>query len=70
MSNLTASILPVTDATTMDECIQAARSAGMYLITNGFKVVVSPIVPPGFWRVAVKVKNAESATLEHQPCAA
>jgi len=67
---ITAHILPITDDTTLDEFIQAARSAGMHLITNGFKVVVSPVVPPGFWRIAVKVKTPTAAVLEHQPCAA
>jgi hypothetical protein len=67
---ITAQILPITDETTLDECAQAARHAGMHLITNGFKVVVSPIVPPGFWKVAVKVKTPAHAALEPQPCAA
>lgn len=66
----TARILPITDTTTLDECIQAAKSAGMYLITNGFKVVVSPVIPPGFWRIAVKVKTPHHAFLEAEPCAA
>lgn len=67
---IAAQILPITDATTLDECIEAARAANMHLISNGFKVVVSPIVPPGFWKVAVKVKTSTYATLEPTPCAA
>lgn len=67
---ITAQILPVSDDTILDECAQAACKAGMYLITNGFKVVVSPIVPPGFWKIAVKVKDPNHAALEPQPCAA
>lgn len=67
---IAARILPVTPETTLDECARAARSAGLHLITDGFKVVVSPIVPPGFWKVAVKVKTSTTAHLERPPCAA
>lgn len=67
---ISAHILPITDDTTLDECAQVARQTGMHLISNGFKVVVSPIVPPGFWKIAVKVKTPSLAHLEHQPCAA
>lgn len=67
---ITARILPITDDTTLDECARAAQAAGMHLITNGFKVVVSPVIPPGFVKIAVKVKCARRATLEPQACAA
>lgn len=67
---ITAHIIRVTDETTVDELAQVAKAAGMHLISNGFKVVVSPIVPPGFFKIAVKVKNATHATMEAMPCAA
>lgn len=67
---ITARILPISDATTLDECARAARAAGMHLISNGFKVVVSPIVPPGFFKIAVKVRSDKRATLDPVPCAA
>lgn len=54
----------------LDECAQAARARGMHLISDGFRVVVSPIVPPGFFKIAVKVKTPSRAVLESQPCAA
>lgn len=66
---ITARILPVTDTTTVDELIQAARASGMHLISNGFKVVLSPIVPPGFFKVAVKIKTDRRAILEPASCA-
>lgn len=67
---ITATILPVTDDVLVDELIQVAQSAGMHLISDGFKVVVSPIVPPGFFKIAIRVKNDHLATLEAMPCAA
>lgn len=67
---ITAQILPITDSTTLEECAQAAKARGMHLITNGFKVVVSPIIPPGFWKVAVKVKTSQRAELEEVICSA
>lgn len=55
-----------------DDIARAAQAAGMYLISNGHKVVVSPIVPPGFVKIAVKIKvrSPQRATLEAMPCAA
>lgn len=70
---LTAQIIPITDATLVDEVAHIARAAkarGMYLISDGFRVVVSPICPPGFFKVAVKVKNPHTAHLEETSCAA
>ena len=65
-----AQIIPVTDDTTVDELALVARAHRMFLISDGFKVVVSPIVPPGFFKIAVKVKTARRAALEAMPCAA
>lgn len=70
MITLTARILPITDDTTLDDCAKAAKAAGMHLISNGRKVVVSPVIPPGYWKIAVKVKSPDHATLEPQACAA
>lgn len=67
---ITATILAFNDETTVDELAQVAKTAGMHLISNGFKVVVSPIVPPGFFKIAVKVKHRHLAVLEAMPCAA
>ena len=33
--------------------------AGMHLIHNGREIVVSPIVPPGWREVIVKIKNPQ-----------
>lgn len=67
---LTAQILPITDTTTVDELAQVAKAHRMHLISDGIRVLVSPIVPAGFVKIAVKVKNATQATLEATPCAA
>ena len=67
---ITAHLLPITDNTTVDELAQVAKAAGMHLISDGIRVLVSPIVPAGFIKVAVKVKTARRAHLEATPCAA
>lgn len=35
---------------------EAAKAAGLHLIHNGHEIIVSPIVPPGWREVIVKVK--------------
>jgi hypothetical protein len=70
---IAARIIPTTDDTLLSDVAAIARSAnerGMFLISNGFKVVVSPVCPPGFFKLAVKVKDARRAELEVESCAA
>lgn len=70
---ITAQIIPITDDTLLSEVAAIARRAnqrGMFLISNGFKVVVSPVCPPGFFKIAVKVKTPDRASLELESCAA
>ena len=43
---------------TLLEAHQAARQAGMHLITDGFDVKVSPIIPPGWRAIPLRVKVA------------
>lgn len=60
------------DITVLDAAHQAAR-AGLKLICNGRESRISPIVPPGWFRLAVKIKPAPSApttTPGSLPCAA
>lgn len=69
----TAQIIPFGDETLLEDVAtiaQAAKARGMYLISDGNKVVVSPIVPPGFYKIAIKIKDAARAALEPMPCAA
>ena len=40
-----------------------AAAAGMHLICNGKRIVISPIVPPGWFKVAVKIKPQQE-----RPC--
>lgn len=63
-----ATIYP--EDTLVDDIARAAQAAGMHIITDGHKVVVSPIVPPGFFKLAVKIKTPSVARLEAMPCAA
>lgn len=70
---IAARIIPTTDDTLLYEVAAIARNAserGMFLISNGSKVVVSPVCPPGFFKLAVKVKTPSHAHLEVEPCAA
>ena len=41
---------------TLLEARPVAQDAGMYLVTNGDDVRVSPIVLPGWWIVPIKVR--------------
>lgn len=58
------------DDALLDEVAQAAKARGMHIISNGQRTVVSPIVPAGWTKIAVKVKSVSSAQLEAIPCAA
>lgn len=40
------------------EVLRTAQEAGMYLITNGIDVVISPIVPPGWRKIPYRIKEA------------
>lgn len=53
---MSAVILPHR-APTLLETVRAARAAGMHLIHNGRDIKVSPIVPPGWREVIVKIKD-------------
>ncbi len=65
---MTAQVFELPDPNaTLLEIMQAAQARGMHLIHNGREIVVSPIVPPGWFRVvAVKVerKAAEHARIQ------
>lgn len=43
------------------EVAQRAQAAGMHLIHNGRRLVVSPTIPPGWWRVAIGIKPPREA---------
>ena len=52
----------VPDEATVLEIASQAREAGMHIISNGQRTVLSPFVPPGWTKLsAVKDKNAGSA---------
>lgn len=53
----------------LDEVVHAAVAAGLFLISDGRRIVVSPVVPPGFVKIAVKVKP-QPENAEGMPCAA
>jgi len=56
---MTAQVFEIPDpSATLLVVMQAAQARGMHLIHNGREIVVSPVVPPGWSRVAaVKVER-------------
>lgn len=44
---------------TLLEVVRAAQAAGMHLIHNGRDIKVSPIIPPGWREVIVKIKQPQ-----------
>ena len=56
------------DEMRLDEAIALAAAHRMYLISNGRRSVISPTIPPGWQRIAVRVKTPRLAQLEAEPC--
>lgn len=68
---MTARLFTLTDdGALFDDAAKAAKAANMLLIGNGRKIVISPICPPGWFKIAVKIKTPNTAHLEPLPCAA
>jgi hypothetical protein len=65
---LAAFILP--DAITLAEADQVARTNDMYLITDGRRVVVSPIILPGWRQMPVRIKPAAPIDAQVPQCVA
>lgn len=54
--NIAAVIIP--DTATVLEAARQARASNLHLISDGKRTVLSPIVPPGWYKFAVKVKDS------------
>lgn len=52
------------------EIARAAEERGMHIIHNGHEIVVSPTVPPGWFRVAINIKPAKPVRLWDERSAA
>ncbi len=61
---------PIPESTSVMDAGQLAANAGLYLICNGRESRISPIVPPGWFRLAVKVKPVATPVPGELPCAA
>jgi len=59
---------PFNDDTLFDEVVQAAIARGMFLISDGQRVAVSPVIPAG-WNEIV-LRGSKQATQERRPCVA
>ena len=59
-------LIPALDMTMLD-AFKLARSNSMYLIDNGVHTVISPIIPPGYREIPLRIKRAANQEL---PCAA
>lgn len=54
---MSAAVFELPDhSATLLEVLRTAQARGMHLIHNGRQIVVSPIVPPGWREVVIKVK--------------
>lgn len=60
---ISAQILNITEEALFDDLLQQARERGMHLISDGKRTLISPIVPPGFYELAVKIKTPTHARL-------
>ena len=60
---ISAQILNITEEALFDDLLQQARERGMHLISDGQRTLISPIVPPGFIKIAVKIKTPTHASL-------
>lgn len=58
-------IIPPLDMTVL-EAYRIAHDAGMYLITDGFRTVIAPYIPPGWRELPIRIKAANTA--EIIPC--
>lgn len=47
---------------------EEAAAAGLHLICNGRRSCISPIVPPGWYKLAIKIKPANNPSQEAAPC--
>lgn len=52
-----AVIIP--DNATVLDVARQAKASNLHIINNGQRTVLSPVVPPGWFKMAVKVKNAD-----------
>lgn len=67
---MTADLITLADEDMLlEDAVALAESRRMYLITNGTRAVISPLVPAGWQRIAVRIKTPTRAALEVQTCA-
>lgn len=53
-----AAQIHLTPGITLLEAFQVAQAANMHLISDGYEVKVSPIIPPGWRKIPLRVKIA------------
>ncbi len=59
-------VIPALDMTVLD-AYKLARTNKMFLIDNGIHTVISPIIPPGYREIPIRIKQAAN---QEVPCAA
>lgn len=52
----------LTPGLTLLDAYRVAKEAGMHLISDGLEVKVSPIIPPGWREIPLRVKVTSSNT--------
>ena len=59
-------IIPMLSMTVL-EAFRLARANRMYLIDNGVHTIISPIIPPGYREIPLRIKKSAN---EETSCAA
>lgn len=61
---MNATILHFPSETDLLEAATKAEAAHLFLITDGKETLLSPICPPGFFKLAVRVKPGSPAEVK------
>ena len=67
---MTAIAIIVPEESEVLAAAQEAAAAGLHLICNGRRSAISPVIPPGWFKIAVKLKPQPVPHQEQTQCAA
>lgn len=62
-------LIPDLDMTVLD-AYRLARANSMYLISDGFRIIIAPHIPPGWREIPIRIKSAANQPDGARPCAA
>jgi hypothetical protein len=55
---------------TVLDALRLARANRMHLITDGFRTIIAPYIPPGWREIPIRIKQAAARPDKDMPCAA